>query len=409
MVNKEHWDKTYDKISLKDKLDSFNMDTLYSIKETDKRIEIAKEVCTGTYNWSTPEKLLIAKSGTSKKRTVYMYSGKDRFLLGVLYRALNEVFNDKFAPNCFSYRKGISTNSAIRYIDKNKKNTKMYGLKMDISSYFNSVSKQHLLNSMDSLFERNSGLRKTMNALFFNDTVVYKGEEVAEYKSLIAGCALGSFFANYCLKDLDFHFLNTNTIYARYSDDIIILDDTPDKINEHLNFIKSKLFEYGLSINEKKYVHFNPEDSVEYLGLSLSHRGIDISEHAKQKLKKTIKRWVKAARKDIEMNDKNFDKVARQLVNRLNWKLYKSYIQDERKFGWAYYAFRYITILDSLTEIDFYLRDRLRYLKTGKNNKANVHALSDEDFRNLGVLSLYDMYILFHEDFDYYCEVAYLI
>jgi hypothetical protein len=409
LLNKTHWDKTYDRMSNKDKLNGLNLDYLYALKETDEYSVIAEQLCSGTYIWSIPEKILLAKAGTTKKRTVYMYNGKDRYILGVLYRALNTLHADKFAPNCFSYRTGVNTNTAVTYINKMKKKTKMYGLKIDITAYFNSVSRQHLNNCLQELFPTGTTFRTTMDKIFLDDNVTHKGTKIHEYKALIPGCALGSFFANYCLRELDLHFMNAGVVYARYSDDIIILDEKEENIALHLEFIKTKLLEYGLTINEKKYVHFQPDEAVEYLGLSLSDEGVDISEHAKQKLKKTIKRWVKAARKDIEMNDKNFDKVAKRLVNRLNWKLYKSYIADERKFGWAFYAFRYITVLDSLTEVDFYLRDRLRYLKTGKNNKANVNALNDEDFRNLGVLSLYDMYILFHEDFDYYCEVAYLI
>lgn len=409
IIKESHWLTTLNKIETKKKNSTFDFSDLYLLTSENKRKEIAKQICEGSYVWSTPEKLLLAKSGTTKKRTVYMYSMQDRMILGVIYRAFNAYFNNEFAPNCFSYRKGVSTNSAIRYINAKKQNTKMFGLKMDISAYFNSVNREHLNKSLTELFGDTTGIRESLDKLFNNDTVLFHGEEIEEYKSLIPGCALGSFFANYCLKDLDFHFLDKSVIYARYSDDIIILDETEEKINEHLCFIKDKLKEYGLSINEKKYTHFNPEEAVEYLGLSLSDEGVDISNHAKQKLKKTIKRWVVAGRKEIEMEGKSFDKVAKKIVSRLNWKLCKSYIEDESKFGWAFYAFRYITILESLTEIDFYLRDRLRYLKTGKNNKANVKALTDEDFQKLGVVSLYDMYTLFHEDFDYYCEVAYLL
>lgn len=410
LYNEEHWKNTYDKISLKGSEYGFDLGNLMLLAETESsRHEIITQLLSGTYQWSIPEKLLLAKAGTTKKRTVYMYTHRDRFVLGVLYRALSATYDKDLMPNCFSYRTGVSTSTAITYIQKMKNSKPMYGLKLDISAYFNSVSRSHLENTLNSLFGTDSGLRQTMNQLFMTDTVRYKGEVISEYKSLIAGCALGSFFANYCLRELDQYFHDRGIVYARYSDDLIFLCEEKEDIEVHLAFVKEKLKEYGLSINEKKYEHFKPHDPVEYLGLSLSDRGIDISEHAKRKIKKTIKRWIKAGRKEIEMKDVPFDRVARRIVNRLNWKFYKSYVHDKSKFGWGYYAFRYITILDSLTEIDFYLRDQLRYLKTGKHNKANVKALSDDDFQRLGVLSLYDMYQLFHEDFDYYCEVAYLV
>lgn len=409
MCKKEYWDRAYERINTKEGNNPFNMDELYVIKETDQRIDLAKQVCSGEYVWSVPEKLLLAKSGTTKKRVVYMYSPLDRFVLGVLYRALSEYHADKLAKSCFSYKRRVNTANAIHYVKKVKQERPLYGVKLDISAYFNSVSREYLETSLTELFGTNTNLRKTMNDLFMDDTVSYKGTEQTEYKSLIPGCALGSFFANYCLRELDWSFEEKGVVYARYSDDILVFGETEDEVNGYLEEIKEKIKECGLTINEKKYVHFKPEDDVEYLGLKLYKGGVDISDHAKKKMKATIRRWVKAARKEIEMKGKPFDKVAAQLVKRLNWKLYKSYVYDTRKFGWGYYAFRYITVTDSLTELDFYLRDRLRYLKTGKNNKANVKALNDDDFTNLGVLSFYDMFILFNEDFDHYCEVAYLI
>ena len=409
LLNKDHWNKTYEKVEAKGSDYGYDLSSLFYIKETDNYKELSMQLADGTYNWSIPDKLLLSKAGTTKKRVVYMYNFLDRYLLGVLYRALNVLYADKIYPNCFSYRVGISTNSAIQYIDKSKGNKKMYGLKSDIKGYFNSVSRQHLNTCLTELFGEDTGIRSTLDDLFNNDTVLFQGEEIQEYKALIPGCALGSFFANYCLRDIDKHFYEQEIVYARYSDDILLLSEDKEDITHAVDFIKAKIEEYGLTINEKKYVQFEPDEAVDYLGLELSDKGVDISKHAKMKVKKTIKRWVKAGRKEIEIDGKPYDLVAKHIVRRLNYKLYKSYIIDERKFGWAYYAFRYITVLDSLTEIDFYLRDQLRYLKTGRHNKGNIKYVTDDDFRDMNVLSLYDMYLLFHEDFDYYCEVAYLV
>lgn len=405
------WRAVYDRIELKDRIPNEELRKLNDIILTNDYKKYAEDLVYSRHQWSTPEKLLLAKAGTTKKRVVYMYNQLDRFLLGALFKAFNIVFNDKFAPNCFSYRKGMSTVSAIEYIAQNKDHAELYGLKLDISAYFNSIDKQHLLKCIYELFpnQEQEPILQTMLDLFDNEDITYKGRPQQEYKAMIPGCALGSFFANYCLRELDHHFHDNKVIYARYSDDIIILDESPELIEEHLTYIKTKLVEYGLTINEKKYVHFQPNEPVEYLGLALTPQGIDIGKHAKKKLKKTIHRWVKAARKEIELGNTSFERVAPKVVNRLNWKLYKSYIKDPRKFGWAYYIFRYLTLTDSLLEIDYYLRDQLRYLKTGKHNKANVKAIDDEGFRQLGVLSLFEMFHLFRTDFDYYCEIIDLV
>jgi hypothetical protein len=50
--------------------------------------------------------------------------------------------------------------------------------------------------------------------------------------------------------------------------------------------------------------------------------------------------------------------------------------------------------------------DTLRAMKTGKHNKKNINAISEEEFRDLNWVSILEMYELFKSDFDYYCDVV---
>ena len=97
----------------------------------------------------------------------------------------------------------------------------------------------------------------------------------------------------------------------------------------------------------------------------------------------------------MKMNGLDFEKVAKSIIRKFNTKNMFCIIDNEAKFGWCHYAFRYLTTIDSLREIDFYMRDTLRAMKTGKHNKANINALNDDDFKRLGWVSLVDMYILY--------------
>lgn len=408
LLKKEYWDLAYDRMIDKP-FSNVLFDSLFILKESPvEKDKIAKQLINGNYSWSIPEKLELAKAGTTKKRIVYMYNEVDRYVLGVLYRALSNIFKNEVAENCYSYKRGVNTAQAIREIGKTDF-SKQYGLKLDIHAYFNSVKREHLNFCLTELFGNTTGIRKTMDSLFNNDIVLFKGKEINEYKSLIPGCALGSFFANYCLREIDYHFQEQGVIYARYSDDIIFFADTKEEIDYNLTYLLGKISEYGLEVNEKKYTHFNPNEVIVFLGLALSSDGIDISNHAKNKIKKTIKRWIKKGRREIEIDGLPFEIVAEKIIHRFNYRLYKCFIEDARKFGWGYYAFRYITTADSIIEIDYYLKDRLRFLRTGKNNKANHKAITDEELNKLGLVSTYEMYKLFKYDFEYYCEVVSLM
>ena len=402
------WQETYDKMLLKlglsDKDKKVLSDCFYVHRE-----EIVDDLLSGKYIWSIPRKLEIAKDETKKKRVVYVYSIKDRYVLGVMYRALSDLYFDRISPACFSYKKGTSTNNAILYL-KQKMNEieNQKGVKIDIHAYFNSVSEKRVHEMVDELFD--GGLKVSIEKLMFDNRVKYKDKIINEWKSLIPGCGFGSFFANYCLKDCDEYFVSRGKVYARYSDDIIVIEQTKEELEEDLNVIRGFLNEYDLEINPNKYTWFEETDSFEYLGLKLSREGkIDISDHAKQKIKKQIHRWCRKGRMAIERDGVSFEKAAKSIIRKFNTKNMFCIIDNETKFGWCHYAYRYITTIESLREIDFYMRDTLRAMKTGKHNKANVKALSDEDLKSLGWVSLVDMYMLYKEDFDYYLEVVELL
>lgn len=405
LSNKEYWEITYNKMVLKQGMKKDDKDLLWKIKEIE-RTDIINKLLSGTYEWSIPRKVEIAKSESKKKRVVYLYDIRDRYILGVLYRAVSNRYKDLISDSCFSYKKGTSTNDAIHYIKDRKTDELKYGVKIDIHAYFNSVSEERVIEIINELFS--GGIKLTLEKLLLAKTVYYKGQIIEEWKSLIPGCAFGSFLANMCLKECDEYF--KNKVYARYSDDIIILSNSKEDLEKDLIKIKEFIGKYGLEINPNKYTWFEPGDDVEYLGLKLRGDGkIDISEHAKKKIKKQIHRWCRKGRMQIERDGVNFEKVAHRIIRQLNNKNFKCYINNEATFGWCHYCFRYITTIESLQEIDFYTRDTLRAMKTGKHNKANIKALSEQELHKLGWVSLVELYYLYKRDFDYYCEVIELV
>lgn len=403
LLNNKHWEETYNKMILKQNFSKEDKELLWKLKEIYKN-DIVNDLMSGDYEWSTPRKVEIAKSESKKKRVVYIYDIKDRYILGVLYRAISTYYKDNISDRCFSYTKGKNTSNAIRYIKDNKTDKLNYGVKVDIHAYFNSVSKEKVIEMINCLFS--GGIKKSIEKLMLNDTVLWKGQEIQEWKALIPGCALGSFFANYTLKECDDYFENKNSVYARYSDDIIVLEDSKEELQKDLDIIMSYLNKYGLTMNPDKYTWFEPGDYVEYLGLKLLGDGtIDISDHAKQKIKKQIHRWCRKGRMEIERDYTPFNAVAKRIIRQLNNKNFFCAINHDATFGWAMYSFSKINTIQSLKEIDFYTKDTIRAMKTGKHNRANYKAMSDDEFHQLGYLSLVEMYMLYRQDYDYFMEV----
>ena len=373
---------------------------------------------------------------------------QDRFVLGVLYRVFSYCYNDELSAACFSYRKDIGTIDALHYIKEQRDKTSeitqdkpedYIGLKLDIHAYFNSVGKEKLHQDVDELFDRQQsikgvgsevntdrdikllGIKISIESMLFNDTVNYNGQLIQEYKSLVPGSPFGSFLANWVLRELDLCFIDKT--YARYSDDIIIIENSKDKVDKDLEIILKYIGDIGLTINPEKYQWFNCNDDIEFLGLKLCSNGdIDISDHAKYKIKKQIHRWTLKGRVEIEKqtkeNNKNtsrldkkdieskeFRRVAIKILRRINNKNFFCAVGSGNQFGWGLYSYPKITTTKTLHELDMYTKECIRSMKTGKHNRSNINAVSDDELKSMGYLSLVQMFNLYRTDRDYFNEV----
>ena len=373
---------------------------------------------------------------------------QDRFVLGVLYRVFSYCYNDELSAACFSYRKDIGTIDALHYIKEQRDKTSeitqdkpedYIGLKLDIHAYFNSVGKEKLHQDVDELFNRQQsinsmgsevdtdrdiklqGIKISIESMLFNDAVNYNGQLIQEYKSLVPGSPFGSFLANWVLRELDLCFIDKT--YARYSDDIIIIENSKDKVDKDLEIILKYIGDIGLTINPEKYQWFNCNDDIEFLGLKLCSNGdIDISDHAKHKIKKQIHRWTSKGRVEIEKqtkeNNKNtsrldkkdieskeFRRVAIKILRRINNKNFFCAVGSSNQFGWGLYSYPKITTTKTLYELDMYTKECIRSMKTGKHNRSNINAVSDDELKSMGYLSLVQMFKLYRTDRDYFNEV----
>ena len=146
----ELWLNARDTLANRSKLSYKDIDSINKFIMTDL-YSFIKDIKTRKFKWSTPRKVAISKYGTSKKRVVYIFPLRERMLLGVLYRVLSEHFRYCLSENCFSYKKGVSTITAVQHIRNSRGDRPMYGVKLDISSYFNSVSKQRIDEMIDDI------------------------------------------------------------------------------------------------------------------------------------------------------------------------------------------------------------------------------------------------------------------
>ena len=130
------------------------------------------------YNFSTPKKILIGKLGKKKKRIVYSFNESEMYILKLLNHLLYK-YDDLFSPNLYSFRKNKSVKNAIYKISKTPNINNMYGYKIDISNYFNSIPINKILENLNHDLKDKS-LFKLIKRIITNPRVLYKNEIIED-------------------------------------------------------------------------------------------------------------------------------------------------------------------------------------------------------------------------------------
>jgi hypothetical protein len=335
-----------------------------------------------------PRKKIINKMGTGKKRVVYSFAPDEMVILKLLAFKLYD-YDACFSPNCYAFRRGIKASDAIFRIRRDIGDRRMWAYKLDIHDYFNSISIDILLPMLAEMLADDLPLYRFFEKMLTDDRVEYNGETIHEDHGVMAGTPTAPFLADVYLKDVDKYFHDAHVVYARYSDDIILF--APDR--ETLMAYKGKMAEflrkYRLEVNPDKENIYSPDEAYEFLGFKCHAYDIDISEATKKKMKGKIKRATRSLMRWSIRNNMEPEKAMKGLINHFNRVFFED--DDTETLTWSRWFFPVINQTDGLKEIDHYLQQNIRFLSTGKHNKAN-YKINYAQLKQLGYKSLVNEY-----------------
>ena len=237
----------------------------------------------GTYKIGVPT-IIRKKKDNGGYRELYVNSVQDRVLMRVISKVYYKMYSSSIHELCVSYKEGLAVGKVIKDISRKLSSGSHKGYKVDISKFFDSVSRGVLLDALNSLSNGSCVDRLVLD--YYSDDRVYLQEEgtlVERYKGLAQGCALSAFLCNYILKDIDEYFSGCD-IYYRYSDDIVIFDNSEGIIEE----LSCKLGEYGLKLNYTKLDRISSDEWFTFLGYSIKGSKISISKNSLTKFNDNI-------------------------------------------------------------------------------------------------------------------------
>lgn len=351
--------------------------------------EISKKIVHGSYVFSHPKKHIINKHSSNKKRIVYIFKDDEMMILKYISYLLYK-YDNLFENNLYSFRKNISIKDAVNSLRRIKNLSKMYGFKLDISNYFNSINPTILLDNLKKDVDEDFYLFS--KKILLDEYVIDNDKLISEKKGVLAGSPISSFYANYYIREIDSYFKNEKVFYIRYADDIIIFSNTKEELDVYIDKLTKLLKKYKLSINEDKVKYFKPNDNIEFLGFEFRKNEINLTNHTILKMKSKIKRSARSYRRWIKRKNLYPFVALKSMIKKYNHKFFGS---DNNELSWKYWFFPIITKHDRLNEIDKYLQDNLRFVYTGKHNKRNLEKVPYSMLKDLGYKTLVNEYYLF--------------
>ena len=358
--------------------------------QPENRITLAKQMLAGQYHIAPPHIIEIPKRDSAEMRKVYCNEAMDRFICAQMGRVYERMYRDRIHPCCVSYQHGIGVGKIVREISAFiAAHPGLKGRKYDIHHYFDEISEEARDQGLREL-DSGSCIDRAVWEYLHDDQVIDENGELRHiYKGIAQGFAVSPFLANYLLRDVDEAISRLDVLYYRYSDDILILGSDVEKAEA---ILYTKLAEKGLTINPRKVTDIDADTAFTFLGFKIRGAEITFSKDTVDRLKKSIRTLTKT-RKGQPLKS---EAVLRKAIRQINHDLYVAYLLNDREFGWAEYMFGTVNVLEDIRTLDYYIKDHLRHLYTGKwNSYGNYQKVPNDMLRRCGYISMVHLYKLY--------------
>lgn len=354
------WTNAIEKGVLKD----IRKDQLIRLTDEHTRMAMADAMMQGKYEISPPHTAQIPKEN-GEFRTVYVNEPIDRVVLGIANDLLFDLMPEMIHPTCKSYQRGIGCGKVVAEVSRRMADAAgdgCLGWKADLSKYFDSVPLCHIDGAFDKVEARHghSALIDVLRKYYHND-LYFDGDNVLQrkFQSLKQGCAVASWLADVLLYDLDEELSRMDGYYVRYSDDMLFIGKDYGKAMEVL---RMRLGEKTMKLNPKKVEYLTADRWFKFLGFSIKGSMVSLSPSR-----------IKTFQREIERRTiRRRDTTPAKAVNAVNRYLYKG------EFSWATQILPVCNVRKDLDELNKFVMDCLRAVKTGKRKIGGLGYVRDK-------------------------------
>lgn len=335
------------------------------------RIRLAMAILEDNYEIAPPHQALIPKDN-GEFRTVYVNENIDRIFLSIVNDLLFELCSDMIHPACKSYQKGIGCGKIVQEITKNIKwqkeyedlESKTFGIKADLSKYFDSVPIEFIDNVFDQLVHKfgDSKIIAILRKYYHTDLCFDPdGNLIKHYQSLKQGCAVASWLADVMLYEIDDHLSELKGMYVRYSDDILYIGRFYDYA---MKVLEKNLEIMSMKLNPKKVEYLSYDRWFKFLGFMIKEDQITLSPGR-----------VNTFQKEIEKRSvKNRHVSGKAAIISINRYLYKG----DGTYSWATQVLPIINVERDIDTLNEFVMDCIRACQTGKRKIGGLGTITNQ-------------------------------
>lgn len=335
------------------------------------RVRLAMAILEDNYEIAPPHQALIPKDN-GEFRTVYVNENIDRIFLSIVNDLLFELCPDMIHPACKSYQKGIGCGKVVQEITKNIKwqkeyenlESKTFGIKADLSKYFDSVPIEFIDNVFDQLVHKfgDSKIIAILRKYYHTDLCFDPdGNLIKHYQSLKQGCAVASWLADVMLYEIDDYLSELKGMYVRYSDDILYIGRFYDYA---MKVLEKNLEIMSMKLNPKKVEYLSYDRWFKFLGFMIKEDQITLSPGR-----------VKTFQKEIEKRSvKNRHVSGKAAIISINRYLYKG----DGTYSWATQVLPIINVERDIDTLNEFVMDCIRACQTGKRKIGGLGTITNQ-------------------------------